>query len=276
MKTPNGDLRSKYIDVAKQYVSKILSPGNLNLIVNVYISGSVSYGYCDELSDLEMEFYFPDGTEPAVIKKADQSINALPEFMGIRMSAGISEWGLEKIISGDVDDYWEKYNPYTLYEISTALPIREDVPLLERAIEKISFYPKRISDMVVRGLWLTIIDSGAYNADYSYKRNDRLISGIFLSRAVEALLRLAYIANRKYYPHTKWLAKGISTLPLDFGLNNFNINFEDLSLNERIASFNSTADKIGTYLVEKGMLGRKYKENAWEILKDKYFIFNTF
>ena len=218
MKTTNTDLRTKLIDVAKQYADKILANFNEHIKVNVYISGSVSYGFCDELSDIEMEFYFPDGTDQAVINKVEQVIKGLPEFLGVRMSAGISKWALENIINGNLDDYWRKFNPYTLYELITALPIREDVPLIEKVKEKISIYPKRISDIVVRGLWLTTIDSGIYNADYSFKRNEKLISGIFFFRAMEALLRLAYIANKKYYPPTKWLARGISTLPLDFGL----------------------------------------------------------
>ena len=276
MNTQYADLKTKLIDIAKQYASKILTPINGSVRVNVYISGSVSYGFCDDLSDLEIEFYFPDGTDQAVIKKVHQSIQALPIFLNIRVSAGISDWALEKIINSSMDDYWEKLNPYTLYELMTALPIREDVPLIDKVKEKISFYPKNISDIVVRGLWLTTIDSGTYNADYSFKRNDKFISSIFFFRAMEALLRLAYIANKKYYPHTKWLAVGISTLPLDFGLGDFINNFEALSVNERIARLNGIADKIGTFLVEKGMLKRKYKENAWDILSDKYFIFNTF
>lgn len=276
MENTIADLRTKLIDVAKQYAIKILTPFNENIKVNVYISGSVSYGLCDKLSDIEMEFYFPDGTAQTLIKKVEQSIQALPEFLNVRISAGISEWALEKIINGNIDGYWEKFNPYTLYELMTALPIREDVPLIEKVKEKISFYPKSISDIVVKGLWLTTIDSGAYNADYSFKRNEKFISSIFIFRAMEALLRLAYIANKRYYPHTKWLAMGISTLPIDFGLGDFVNNFEALPLNERIAKLNYIADKIATCLVEKGMLESKYKENAWDIMSDKYFIFSTF
>jgi hypothetical protein len=272
----SAGLQTKLIDIAKQYASKILTPINGNVKVNVYISGSVSYGFCDELSDLEIEFYFPDGTNQAVIKKVRQSIQSLPIFLNIRMSAGISEWALEKILTGNMDDYWEKLSPYALNELKTALTLREDMPLIDKVKEKISFYPKRISDNVVKGLWLTIIDSGVYNADYSFKRNDVFISNIFFFRAMESLLRLTYIANEHYYPHTKWLASGISTLPLDFGLGDFVNNFEVLPLNERIVKLNCIADKIGTFLVEKGKLERKYKENAWEILKDKYTIFSTF
>jgi hypothetical protein len=276
MENKNSDLRALLINIAKQYTTRVLASVSDDMEVNVYISGSVSYGFCDTLSDIEMEFYFPIGITPKVIKEVEKAIEAVPVFLDVRMSAGISKWPLENILHGDIEIFWSNFNPYTLYELNTALPIREDVPLIEKVKEKISFYPNNVANRVVRGLWLTVIDSGIYNADYSNKRNEFFISNLFFFRAMEALLRLAYMANKKYYPHTKWLSKGISALPEDFGLADFINHHETPTLDERIAKLNEIAFKIATQLVEKGMLESKYKDNAWDIMGDNYYLFNTF
>lgn len=271
-----AELRNKLIDVAKQYSREILNPFDEALKVNVYISGSVSYGFCDKMSDIEMEFYFPEETDKELVLRVEHAIDSLPEFMGVHMSAGVSEWGLEKIVNGDIKAYWDKFNPYTLYELTTALPIREDFPLIAKVKERIAFYPSDICSSVVKGLWLTVIDSGAYNADYSFKRDEKFISSIFFFRAMEALLRLTYIANKKYYPHTKWLARGLTSLETDFGLKELVADFEGMPIDEKIKKLNTIAGKVSESLVSNNMLEPKYKDNAWDIMADKYFIFSTF
>jgi len=276
MDNKGEDLQTKLVNVSKQYATEIIAPFKKEIRVNIYISGSVSYGFCDELSDLEMEFYFPAGNNPATISKVEQAIECMPVFEGIQISAGISRWPLEQVVKGNLDHFWSDVQPYTLYELITALPVDEDIPLLAEVKKKIPFYPKEIAQKVIRGLWLTINDSGAYNADYAYKRNELVVSDIFFFKAMEALLRLLYIANEKYYPHTKWLVKGIPSLTQDFGITDLIANLLHLSIEEKFVEVIKVADKLSSYLVEKGALEQEYKYNPWGILKDEYYIFSTF
>ena len=57
------DIKERLIDVAKHFsetvIQEFTEEVGEDVKVNVYISGSVSYGYCDEKSDIEIEFYLP-------------------------------------------------------------------------------------------------------------------------------------------------------------------------------------------------------------------------
>jgi hypothetical protein len=114
MDTSPNTLQMKRIEIAKAYTVEVLKPGHKDRKVNVYISGSVSYGFCDELSDIEMEFYFPQGSDPSLVQEVEKAIRELHEFQGVRMSAGISRWPLEQIANGDLEAFWQRFNPYTL------------------------------------------------------------------------------------------------------------------------------------------------------------------
>lgn len=276
MESSNADLRSKLIEIAYPYADQVLEPLEPGVLVNVYISGSVSYGFCDELSDLEIEFYFPQGSSPEIVRRVEKSSEDLPEYQGVRMGAGISQWPLEKIVSGNLDLFWENPNPYTVYELMTAVPIREDVPLIDQVKQKIPFYPKDTARRVVNGLWLTAMDSGAYNAEVSLRRNQAISANIFFFRGVEALYRLAFLANEQYFPHTKWLVKALGTLKEDFGLGEFANQVPDLEMDLRIAAFKAAAERVSAALVQKGLLAGEYQPDPWAILADDYSIFSTF
>jgi len=99
---------------------------------------------------------------------------------------------------------------------------------------------------VVKGLWLTAIDSGVY------------------------------LANGQYYPHTRWLARGLSSLKEDFGMRDFTLRSANMDLSERIPQLKRTAGKISGCLVEKGLLERAYQDDPWWVMGDEYFIFSTF
>lgn len=271
--------RDRLIEVAKRYSDKITQEfareaGN-NAKVNVYISGSVAYGYADEMSDIEMEFYLPDEKKKEFKEKLKKIIEKYKEFEGIRMSAGVSDWPLEKVAHGNLDEFWDQQYPYMLYELVHAIPVQEKIPLIEDVREKVMFYPENVLQKVIKGLWLTIYDIGIYNAEWSLKRSHSTSSNIFLFMSIEAVLRLVYLLNKKYFPHTKWLEKELPNLENDFGLKEFTENIEKMSLKERLEQHRVIVEKIGRFMGEKRTLKQELLEDAWKVVHEDYYVFNS-
>lgn len=275
------ETRKKFIEIAKRYSNKITQEFTKkleNIQLNIYISGSISYGYCDEMSDIEMEFYLPDETAKDVKEKLQKIINNCPKFEEVRMSAGVSEWPLEEIAHGDIEKFWKNFkNPYQMYELVTAMPIRENIPLIEQVKNKVSFYPDDLLQRIIKGLWLTLNDSGVpYNADWSYKRGHFLPSNIFFFGAMEAVLRLAYLLNKKYYPHTKWLEKGLGDLQNDFGLEEFAKNIEKMNLKEMLEAQQKIIKNMVQFMTDNSILSKELIDDPWKVIHQEYYIFCPF
>lgn len=272
------ELRQKLIEIAKRYTETVsdefLKEIQEEVKFNAYISGSVSYGYCDEMSDIEMEFYLPKNKKEAYKEKLNKIIESHKEFEGIRMSAGVSDWPLEMIVNGDMDEFWKQSYTYLLYELIHTFPVREDIPLLDDVKKKIDFYPEKTLLRIIKGLWLTIADNGTYNANWSFKRGQFVSSNMFLYMSLEAIFRLAYLLNKKYFPHTKWLEKEIDSLKHDFGIKEFIANFDKMNLEQKLESHNEIVKKMDIFMTDNAILREELINNPWEIVHEDYYVFN--
>ncbi|MBI2596700.1 DUF4037 domain-containing protein [Candidatus Daviesbacteria bacterium] len=272
------DTKQKLIEIARRYADTITQEftkvNKENIKLNIYISGSVSYGYCDEKSDIEIEFYLPDKIKKEFKDKLKKVIDEYPKFEDIRISAGVSDWPLEKIVHGDIDDFWNQSFPYLLYELAHATPIREDLPLINEVKNKLPFYPDNTLQKIIKGLWLTVGDNGTYNADWSFKRGQLTASEIFLFLSVEAILRLVYLLNKKYFPHTKWLEKELHTLDNDFGLIEFTQNIEKKSLEEKLEAHKQIVRKLDQFMSENDILRQDLINDPWSVVHEDYYVFN--
>lgn len=272
------ELREKLIGIAKQYSETISKEFTQeygeNVKLNVYISGSVSYGYCDEKSDIEIEFYLPDEIKKEFKDKFKKAIDRYPKFEDIRMSAGVSDWPLEKIVHGDMKNFWDQSFTYLLYELTHAIPIREDLPLIAEVKSKIDFYPEENLQRIIKGLWLTIGDNGTYNAQWSFQRGQLASSEIFLFISVEAILRLTYLLNRKYFPHTKWLEKELSSLDNDFGLKEFTQKIEKMNLKEKLKAHHEIVKKLDRFMSNNSIMRQELINDPWSVVHEDYYVFN--
>lgn len=264
--------------IAKRYSDMIRQEFNQqpkeSIRLNVYISGSVSYGYCDHKSDIELEFYLPKNTEKEIKDRLKKIIESHPRFEDIRMSAGVSEWPLEQIIHGNINDFWDQSHPYLVYEITHAVPIREDFALITDVKCKLGFYPPKTLQKVIKGLWLTIGDNGTYNAQWSFERGQLSSSEIFLFTSIEAILRLAYLLNNKYFPHTKWLEKELDSLEQDFGLREFVQSIEKMNLEEKLEAHKQIVGKLDQFMSENSILSEELINDPWSIVHEDYYVFN--
>lgn len=272
------EFREKLIDIAKRYSDMICREFSQevgeSIKINVYISGSVSYGYCDEKSDIELEFYLPKVTSKEIKDKLKKIIDSHPKFEDIRMSAGVSEWPLEKIANGDINDFWDQSFIYLLYELTHAIPIREDFPLIADVESKIGFYPQETLQKIIKGLWLTIGDNGTYNAQWSFSRGQKTSSYIFLYMSIEALLRLAYLLNNQYFPHTKWLEKELDGLQNDFGLKKFVEDNEGMDLETKLKTHHEIVHKMDVFMSDNSVLSQKLIDDPWSVVHEDYYVFN--
>lgn len=274
------DIQNQLLKIADNYTQQLL--GEFKELaqvetpqVNFYISGSVSYGYCDELSDIEMEIWFPSSASDSHKQIMQDLIDKYKEFEGIRISAGISDWPLELIV-GNTEQYWTEFNPYQLYELSTAISTYEPIKLIDKVKNIIKFYPQNIFIKSIKGLWLVLNDSGSYNSEWTRKRNQIASSNILYFKALESMLRLIYILNNKYYPHTKWLEKGVINLHNNFGIVELVTNIEKLDIAEKILFFEKVKNNIAEFMVGNDILDKSYIDNPWKILQQDYYIYFTF
>ncbi len=72
-------LREKYIGIAKKHFEGKILPkfkeifGDKYEDIIVYVSGSVSHGYCDKLSDIDIGILFFDGITATQEKQIDET-----------------------------------------------------------------------------------------------------------------------------------------------------------------------------------------------------------
>ena len=240
-------------------------------------SGSVAYGYCDELSDIEMELFVRSQTSPELSARLAEILSLHQEYESVRISPGVSPWKLDWVLDRELAKFWDTFDAYRLYEMTHAVPVWDPLRILAAVSQTIRFYPQELFVKSVRGLWITANDSGGYIADYSIRRNNETGGYLFLYRGLEALLRLIYLLNRCYYPHSKWLCAGLGGLDNDFGAGVALARINSGSLPERYAAFMELLAKVREHLLEHAELMRAEEaREPWALLNQPYYIYWTF
>ncbi len=275
-----------YVRIGKEHFLEVILP-QIKAIssqvadnILVFIEGSVAYGYCDQNSDVDMDFYIDmDVSDDLKNKITDIFIGETYWRESIRVSYGFGGeyWKIKHIINHDMDRFWKEFNPYAVNNLAQAIAVWDPKNLLSKIQERVSFYPEDMKKSVIRGLWVTINDSGVYNFKEALDRNQRSEARIYLYRAIEAMLRLSYILNNVYYPPTKWLSKGLSQLDHDFGLQKMLEEIdENNNLHEIYDFFMGVYRNIQQYMNDTNTIEKESIENYPSIFGKPFFIFNTF
>lgn len=168
----------------------------------VFVEGSVAYGFCDEKSDVDIDYYInmdaDESTRPQI-----RELFTKETFWhkGVRVSYGFGGkyWKFDLLVNNLMDQFWNEFDPYVLKSISLAVPLWDPEGILASVQKKVAFYPEGVKKKVIRGLWLTVKDSGEYNFYEALKRNNLTEARIYQYRALEAMMRLAYILNNQYF-----------------------------------------------------------------------------
>lgn len=278
--------QADYIRIGKEHFFEVILPGIKEISANiaenllVFIEGSVAFGYCDEKSDVDIDFYI-DMNISAELK--NQIINIFngetywKESVRVSYGFGGEYWKIKHIINNDLERFWKEVNPYAVNSLTQAIAIWDPKNLLPMIKERVSFYPEEMKKSVIRGLWLTVNDSGAYNFKEALERKRYSEGKIYLYRAIEAMLRLSYILNNLYYPPTKWLSKGIQQLSNDFGVQKL---LEEIEENNNLTDiYNSFMDvyyRMQQYMNDNNSIENECIENYACIFGKPFYVFNTF
>jgi len=265
-----------FADQALPLLKKALSD-DLSSVV-VYIAGSVANGFCDEQSDIDVEIFFTNKVSEEPLKLLNDTVIGDKMVDGVRLSYWITPHSkrLRQLQGDDLDEFWEDFNPYFLHDLQNFIPLFDENNMLKQVQTKVKFYPDEIFTRVVRGLWITINDSGVYSSKQAHKRGNLLGQNIYYYRGVEALLRLVYVLNRKYYPATKWLPRKLDGLEKDFTVRDL-LNISNSNFDEQYERMMDVVQNIKDYLLtENEVIEKDCIENYGLNFSKPYFIFRAF
>ena len=278
--------QADYVCIGKEHFIEVILPRIKEISTQVadnilvFIEGSVAYGYCDERSDVDIDFFI-DMDISAELQKQITDIffgeTYWKESVRISYEFGGEYWKIRHIINDDLDRFWKEFNPYAVNNLVQAVSVWDPKTLLPKLQERVRFYPEEMKKSVIRGLWVTINDSGVYNFKEALNRNKKSEGKIYLYRAIEAILRLTYILNTLYYPPTKWLSKGLQKLSNDFGVQKMLEEIEENnSLTDIYNLFMEVYHNMRQYMSDNNSIEKECIENYPCIFSKPFFIFNTF
>ncbi len=278
--------QADYVRIGKEHFIEVILP-RIKAIssqvadnILVFVEGSVAYGFCDQNSDVDMDFFI-DIDISAELRNQITDIffgdTYWKELVRVSYEFGGEYWKIKHIINNDMDRFWKEFNPYAVNNLAQAIAVWDPKNLLPKIQERVDFYPEDMKKSVIRGLWVTINDSGVYNFKEALNRNKKSEARIYLYRAIEAMLRLPYILNNLYYPPTKWLSKGLHHLDNDFGILKM---LEEIEENNNLLDiydlFMEVYRNIQQYMNDKNTIEKESVENYPNIFTKPFFIFNTF
>ena len=246
----------------------------------VFIEGSAAYGFCDSFSDVDIDYYINIPVSDETKRLITSVFNEQTYYhKSIRVSYGFSGkyWKFDELIKGDSNTFWTEANPYALYNIRHAVPVWDQSSLLEICKERTAFYPPDIFKKHIRGLWLTMCDSGEYNLAESVKRGKTTEGLIYFGRALEASLRIIYLLNGEYYPPSKWLTAGLQKLEHNFGISGILIEIQDAkNPDEKYQCFMKLFGSIRDFLLDEHIIEKECIENYSSIFQKPFTVFSTF
>jgi len=247
--------------------------------MTVFIEGSASYGFSDDLSDIDIDYFIHD-VDTGTADTIRQIFSAETYWhKSVRVSYGFGGkfWKFDLLKNDDMINFWAESNPYALYNIQHAVSVWNPENFLEDFKRKTVFYPDDVFKKNVRGLWLTMCDSGSYNVIESLKRNKETEGMIYFHRALEAFLRLIYLLNRSYYPPTKWLTAGINKLENSFGISDVLVKIQKApDLENKYELYKMVFARIEDFLKTGEIIEKECIENYSAVFQKPFTIFNTF
>ncbi|WP_342478955.1 DUF4037 domain-containing protein [Paenibacillus sp. FSL H7-0350] len=278
--------QNEFVEIVKKHFETVILP-KLQLIsdqvVNsmmIFIEGSVAYGFCDEKSDIDLDYYIDMDIDEDIRQSIRELFTGETYWhQGVRVSYGFggAYWKFDLLMNDEMDRFWNEFDPYALNNIMRAIPVWDPKGILALSQKKVECYPDEIKEKIIRGLWVTVNDSGEYNFCEALKRNNIIEGRIYQYRAIEAMLRLVYILNNQYFYPTKWLSAGLDHVQEDFGLKEA---FDQIAVShceeDDYKEFMKVHENMKRFMIKHDSIELECIDNYSMIFQKPFHIFSTF
>lgn len=121
-----------FIETAKDHFETIMLP-KLTAISEevvshmlVFVEGSVAYGFCDEKSDVDIDYYINIDADESTRQQIRELFTGETYWhKGVRVSYGFGGkyWKFDLLMNDAMDQFWEEFDPYALKNITLAVPL---------------------------------------------------------------------------------------------------------------------------------------------------------
>lgn len=233
--------RQFYLEYGKPLIETKCPDLMPKLAIGLVGSGSQCYGYDDDLStdhDFEPGFciFIPNDLSSKDEYRLEHLYNELPEvFMGFKRHTllpgedsiygvkRIDDFYLTKVGSkdGELDLMtWLMIPSFYLLEATNGEVFVDDEGIFSSIRSKLSHYPHDVLLKKLAGEMILIYQSGIYNYDRCFKRNDLGACQLSVIEFVKHSLEIIYLLNDTYIPYYKWVFKGLKSLKILSNLHN--------------------------------------------------------
>jgi tetratricopeptide (TPR) repeat protein len=256
----------KGLDISRKYYEKYVRPMiderfpeyASKIACGLAGEGSDAFGYDDELSrdhdwGPSVCLWITEETDKAIGEDLRKAYEELPdEIDGIKRALyvqGKSRRGVQVISSfferlTGASEYekidWRNTESFHLAAAVNGEIWRDDEGIVTAFREKLmNGYPEEILLLNLAEGCARFSREGQYNAQRVLERGDELTSKMFIYDAAREAMKLQYLLNGKFYPHDKWLRKGLAELEGGAELD---------ALLQRMTSNISAAEDVGAFL----------------------------
>jgi len=182
----------------------------------IIIGGSVSFGLADEESDIDYGIVIPNHQDfinfGAQINEAiGGRFHKYDELLIDIHLCSLRSFG----VSGnkiDEENFWEKLDPTTIFTIQHAIILRDSNNIFGLLKKKVDKTPANIIKRRIIGRW-GFLNMWVDFVRQCFKRNDEIGSFTFAGRAVQEIMMICFLLNRKPYPDPKYRYRLFLNLP---------------------------------------------------------------
>ena len=229
----------KGIDICRKYYDRYVRPMieekfpeyASKIACGLSGEGSDAFGYDDALSrdhdwGPSVVLWISEKTDEEIGEALRKAYEELPDEMdGIKRAPyvrGMSRRGVQVI-----SEFFKRLTGAPAYETidwrETTSPLlaaavngevwRDDEGIVMEFRKKLSEgYPEGVLFKHLAECCARFSREGQYNAPRVSKRGDELTSRMFIYDAAREAMKILYLANGRFYPHDKWLRKGLKDL----------------------------------------------------------------
>lgn len=187
--------------IAKDFVEVRFK--KMNGVIGILLMGSVSLGYTDDLSDVDLEVI----ASGKLYRKVGASCEGYEQYHGINISW---EWMTFEDLESELKDWKDDID---LWTYSKSKVLYDPQHKLEKLLSKYKHYPNKIWLEKLFLYWYFATAHAPYDSRKAIQRDDLTTAQLYLNQAMEYYLALIFILNHSFVPYKKWRLKEFQKLP---------------------------------------------------------------